>query len=199
MSTTYVVTGVTRGIGWAFLENLSQNPENTVIALVRNKAGTEKRVVEELGSPKNVHVVEADLTNYASIEGRAKKVIALGSGLADTHLTAKYRLDLGSPYSMSKAALNMLVAKYHASYADQGVLFLSISPGLVDTGHQSQLTEEGMLNLQRMLASFAEYAPGFKMFTPEESVGYMMKVVADATVEKYGGTAVSHHGDDKWL
>lgn len=56
-----------------------------------------------------------------------------------------------------------------------------------------------MLNLQRMLASFAAYAPGFKMFTPEESVGYMMKVVADATVEKYGGTAVSHHGDDKWL
>lgn len=39
----------------------------------------------------------------------------------------------GAPYAASKAALNLLIAKFSASYADEGILFLSLCPGLVDT------------------------------------------------------------------
>lgn len=28
----------------------------------------------------------------------------------------------------------MLTAKYHAAYKDSGILFMNVSPGLVDTG-----------------------------------------------------------------
>ncbi|PKS11608.1 hypothetical protein jhhlp_001758 [Lomentospora prolificans] len=270
MSATYAITGASGSLGWAFLKNISKDPNNVVIALVRNKVGTEKRVSEELSDRKNIHVVEADLTNYESIKksadqvstitggsldylianagfvtrwsgnlpmtviaetpqeleenlldtyrinvigqvhlfnlyiplilkGNVKKVITLGTGLADPELTAKYKLELAGPYSLSKAATNLLVAKYHASYADQGVLFLSLSPGFVESGHQDNLTEQEIPYVQKMVASFIEYAPQFQKFSPEQSVEYMMKVVYNATVEKYGGAAVSHNGDGKWL
>lgn len=40
---------------------------------------------------------------------------------------------MGTQYAASKAAVNMLVAKYNVAYGPKGILFMSISPGLVDT------------------------------------------------------------------
>jgi NAD(P)-dependent dehydrogenase (short-subunit alcohol dehydrogenase family) len=40
---------------------------------------------------------------------------------------------MAAPYTISKAALNALVAKYNVAYRSQGILFMSISPGFVDT------------------------------------------------------------------
>lgn len=42
---------------------------------------------------------------------------------------------MSGPYSVGKAAANMVVTKFGAEYARQGVLFMSICPGVVDTGH----------------------------------------------------------------
>ena len=36
-------------------------------------------------------------------------------------------------YSTSKAALNMIVAKYALAYKSDGIVFLAVSPGLVKT------------------------------------------------------------------
>jgi NAD(P)-dependent dehydrogenase (short-subunit alcohol dehydrogenase family) len=68
------------------------------------------------------------------LKGRAKKVIALTSGFADDALTTKYDLEIAGPYSISKAALNTAVAKYSAELRKDGVLFLSLAPGFVETG-----------------------------------------------------------------
>lgn len=67
------------------------------------------------------------------LKGRAKKVIAISSGMADDSLITKYNVDLAGPYSISKAALNTAVAKFAAQYEKEGVLFLSLSPGVVAT------------------------------------------------------------------
>lgn len=85
---TYVVTGVSRGIGvskcsivvfkttanfrrqWAFLNELSSNPNNTVIGLVRNKPATDERVKNELDGRTNISIVSADITDYASLKVR---------------------------------------------------------------------------------------------------------------------------------
>jgi NAD(P)-dependent dehydrogenase (short-subunit alcohol dehydrogenase family) len=75
-----------------------------------------------------------NLTIPLVLKGRAKKVIAISTGMADIDITAKYDLDLSGPYSISKVALNMAIAKFSAEYSKDGVLFLSVSPGLVDTG-----------------------------------------------------------------
>lgn len=59
-----LVTGASRGIGFEFLRQLSADPANTVIALVRDKAATQKKVDDELARA-NVHVLQADITDYA--------------------------------------------------------------------------------------------------------------------------------------
>lgn len=66
--------------------------------------------------------------------GTAKKVVALSTGLADFEATRAWNLAAGAPYAISKAALVMAVAKFSARYAEQGVLFLSVTPGVVMTG-----------------------------------------------------------------
>lgn len=68
-------------------------------------------------------------------KGTAKKVIAISTGMADDELISKFEVANGAPYSISKAGMNTAVAKFSAQYKKDGILFMSISPGLVDTGH----------------------------------------------------------------
>jgi NAD(P)-dependent dehydrogenase (short-subunit alcohol dehydrogenase family) len=52
---------------WEFLRQLSEDQDNIVVGIVRNKASTDKRVAEELRERSNITIVEADLTNFNSI------------------------------------------------------------------------------------------------------------------------------------
>lgn len=69
------------------------------------------------------------------LKGEVKKVITISTGFADLDVSNRLRVDVGAPYSISKAAMNLAVSRYHAEYASQGVLFLSVAPGTIDTGH----------------------------------------------------------------
>lgn len=91
------------------------------------------RTLFEVNVIGNVHLFK--LFMPLILKGQAKKVIAISTGLADTAITKDYDVTTGSLYSISKAALNMVVAKYSAQYKKDGVLFLALSPGLVDTGY----------------------------------------------------------------
>lgn len=66
-----------------------------------------------------------------------KKVVALSTGLADDNLSNGFDVYEGALYAMSKAALNTAIAKYNARYgkSSDNILFMAISPGLVDTGN----------------------------------------------------------------
>ena len=68
------------------------------------------------------------------LKGREKKVFTLSTGVADVDLINQVDIAVAAPYSISKAALNMAIAKYSALYKSEGILFMAISPGLVDTG-----------------------------------------------------------------
>lgn len=52
--------------------------------------------------------------------GQAKKVIAISSGIADIDNTLVGELDMSVPCSISKAALNMVIAKYAVAYKAKG-------------------------------------------------------------------------------
>ncbi|KAJ5131576.1 uncharacterized protein N7515_007615 [Penicillium bovifimosum] len=67
----YVITGVSRGIGFELLKQISEDQENLVVGLVRDRAATEKKIAAELGSRPNVHIRHADLTEYASLKQAA--------------------------------------------------------------------------------------------------------------------------------
>lgn len=68
------------------------------------------------------------------LNSRVKKVAAISTGMADLDFVNDYSIQMAAPYAISKAALNLAVAKFNARYKRDGVLFLSISPGFVATG-----------------------------------------------------------------
>lgn len=152
------------------------------------------------------------------LEGDVKKIITISSGMADLDLVVKYRVDGAGPYAASKAAMNMVAAKFHAEYEKQGVMFLSISPGVVDTGSIQDsesdilytswrytdsmvVTEEEIQKVMAQGAKFTEYAPHFQgPVQPEESVNDVLKVIEKASlVDGYGGAFISHLGNKQWL
>ena len=156
------------------------------------------------------------------LKGKDKKVIVLSSGMADLDMVAKHNLAIGGPYSITKAAMNLAVAKYSAEYSKDGVLFLSLSPGAVDTNHNvgdrklndpaweydlsknlivAIVNEETLGNMQHMFALFNQLYPNFtERTTPESSVQDMLNVIDKASVaDGYGGTFISHKGNQEWL
>lgn len=68
------------------------------------------------------------------LKGKVKKVICISSGMADLEMCNSLELDTGALYSISKAAMNLVTAKFNAQYKKDGVLFLGICPGMVDVG-----------------------------------------------------------------
>lgn len=68
-------------------------------------------------------------------KAQTKRVITITTGVADLDLTNDVEVDIGSLYGASKAAMNLIVAKFSVQYKKDGVLFMGISPGLVETGH----------------------------------------------------------------
>ncbi len=72
------------------------------------------------------------------LKGKVKKVITISTGMADLDLTNECEIDTGALYAASKAAMNVIVAKFNAQYKKDGVLFLSISPGLVEVDRYAE-------------------------------------------------------------
>lgn len=77
------------------------------------------------------------------LKGKTKKVIMVTSALADLDFTNEFDVYSGPFYALSKTAMNMAIAKFSAQYKQDGVLFLSICPGMVEVG----LYNDGKLNL----------------------------------------------------
>ncbi|KAI0467410.1 hypothetical protein F4859DRAFT_525325 [Xylaria cf. heliscus] len=269
---SYVVTGVSKGLGWEFLKKISSDPSNTIIGIVRNKPLVEKRVVEELGSRRNVTILTADITKYDDLknaaahvaaitggsvdylianaayltemdtydgigtigqrakdlsnefhksmeanvlanihlynlfmplilQGTTKKVVAISSGIADIDWINDYEIPALSLNAMSKAALNVVTAKFNAQYKRDGVLFLSVCPGFVDTGHFIEPSSEQQTKMNVMMESYIRYSSSFKgPITPTESIEAVLSVVENASIEKGdGGRFLSHFGNKKWL
>ncbi|KAJ6461999.1 hypothetical protein C8R47DRAFT_1058235 [Mycena vitilis] len=142
-----------------------------------------------------VHAINAFLPLLKN--GSAKKVLTLSSGLGDLPGT----LLAGAPgevsYSISKAALNMVVAKYAAQYKADGFVFLAICPGAV----KMTLLPVGDDEESKMLGpAFLKLAPDFKgPISPEESVKMQLEVFNRWPVAETGAF-VSHFGNrEQWL
>jgi NAD(P)-dependent dehydrogenase (short-subunit alcohol dehydrogenase family) len=69
------------------------------------------------------------------LKGKVKKVVTISSGMGDMNFAKDYDISESPLYAISKAAMNMVTAKFSAQYKKHGVLFLSICPGMVEVGH----------------------------------------------------------------
>jgi NAD(P)-dependent dehydrogenase (short-subunit alcohol dehydrogenase family) len=74
-------------------------------------------------------------------KGTIKKVANISTGMADLDVINGINIDVSAPYSASKAAANVVIAKFSATYKDEGILFLSVSPGYVATERNAEAAE----------------------------------------------------------
>ncbi|KAJ5535583.1 hypothetical protein N7513_008769 [Penicillium frequentans] len=268
---SYLITGASRGLGFEFVRQLAQDPDNTVIGLVRNKAAAEAKAKEQ--GIHHVHMVEAQYTDLASLReaaevvkhitnggldylvnnaaivshisewktmgdfdddfetmerdilesleinllgaikivhaflplirnGKAKKLITISTGMADIDLINATQVAFGSPYAISKGAVNIAMAKYNALYNKDGILFLAISPGYVSTERNKvEAAPEDAEKAAMLVGKFVDYAPHFQRpLTPEESVNALLSVMHKASIANGdGGAFISHLGNKQWL
>ena len=66
-------------------------------------------------------------------QGEVKKIIYITSGFGDVNLNRICETPSFLGYSVSKAAGNMMMAKYAAELKHEGIKTLSLSPGWVAT------------------------------------------------------------------
>jgi NAD(P)-dependent dehydrogenase (short-subunit alcohol dehydrogenase family) len=156
-------------------------------------------------------------------KGIFKKIIVISTGLADVDVTINSENPMSVVYSTSKAALNMIVAKYAAELKSEGVILLALSPGVVNTKetirmrflHHCPLMHSNIISRQRltfmtasaqeiadyaaMVESFQKFAPHWKgAITPAESVELQKKVIDNVTIAE-SGAFLSHWGNKSWL
>ncbi|KFY06752.1 hypothetical protein V492_07783 [Pseudogymnoascus sp. VKM F-4246] len=131
-------------------------------------------------------------------KGNVKKITVISTGLADLELTQKANIAFSVLYSSTKAATNIVVAKYAAELRGEGIILLALSPGVVDTATGPPLPEH-IPRMQEMGAEFARFYPNFKgPISPAESVPLMKNVIDNMTVED-SGAFLSHLGSKQWL
>ncbi|KAI0077084.1 NAD(P)-binding protein [Panus rudis PR-1116 ss-1] len=130
---------------------------------------------------------------------KTAKVITLSSGVADTDFTVKSEYGQATAYSVSKAATNMVVAKYAAEYKHENFVFLAISPGYVKTKNETP-PPEAQEFIKKMEGHFYKAYPDWngKALTPTESVKLQLGVFEKLT-PKDTGAFISQYGDKRWL
>jgi len=131
--------------------------------------------------------------------GKVKKVISLTSSLSDIDFTLESGCQGIVPYSISKAGLNMVNAKYATEFREDGFLFLAISPGVVNT-RLNKPTDEDMVKIIESVEAFKKGAPNWngQPMAAKESVELMLKVV-DRFTAADSGAFVSYFGNKEWL
>ncbi|EGR49920.1 uncharacterized protein TRIREDRAFT_105888 [Trichoderma reesei QM6a] len=129
-------------------------------------------------------------------KGQQKKIIYISSGIGDIPTTRATELPNLLGYAISKAAGNILMAKYAVDLKAKGILTLSLSPGWVETDASRELSNSPEV-FQWMLSSFQKLDPTVKgMISTEESVSAQLSVI-DSLDEKLSGAFVSHRGNDR--
>ena len=78
---SYLVTGASRGLGYAFVRHLAAIPGNTVIGMVRNKDVTLARL--EKDGITNISIVQADITDRDALTTAYEEVKTLTKGSLD--------------------------------------------------------------------------------------------------------------------
>lgn len=162
----------------------------------------------DLNETFNVNVVGVAFTINAFLplirKGQMKKIAAISTGMAMDQWTNNLEIKIAATYSVSKAALNMLVVKYSVALKKENILVFGISPGYVGTDMNvgGEMDEEAMQAVQELGAAFMKVKPDWngQPLTAEESVNMVAKVIQNATIAEMGGDMVSHHGNKTdWL
>ncbi|KAK6340001.1 hypothetical protein TWF730_001777 [Orbilia blumenaviensis] len=128
-------------------------------------------------------------------KSKIKKIVVLSSGIGDIEGVVTWGLKDNVPYCVSKAAVNMVVAKYSTALAEDEITIVAVSPGLVRTQTQDWAPQF----YENITKVFQKNKPSFDgPLSPEDSVSMMLETVSKLTF-KDTGRFMSHHGNKDWL
>ncbi|KAJ7879675.1 hypothetical protein B0H13DRAFT_2051119 [Mycena leptocephala] len=174
------------------------NPDRAGLTTFENPDDLEKDLIQhfKVNTVGTVHCINAFLPLLRM--GSAKKVVTISTMAADPEAILKTNHYGAAAYSISKAAVNMAVAKFAAQLKAEGFVFLTISPGVVNTSIAPP-TPETEERWKGMTKGLTLIAPGFKgPMTAQESVKLQLEVIYKWKVENTGAF-VSHNGNKEWL
>jgi NAD(P)-dependent dehydrogenase (short-subunit alcohol dehydrogenase family) len=60
-------------VQFEFVKQISNDPKNLVVGLVRDQATTKKKIAAEIGDRSNIHIFHGDLTDYTSLKQAAEE------------------------------------------------------------------------------------------------------------------------------
>lgn len=140
------------GLEWAAQETKKITQGSGVDYLIINGvySNTETQGLTPTGYIGHEDVLQKDFTNSINVnvlgvmfsinaflplirEGKVKKIIVISTGLADLDAVLESKNPVFVVYSVSKAAVNMAVAKYANELEGEGITVLALSPGIVNT------------------------------------------------------------------
>ena len=94
----------------------------------------------DLNETFNINVTGAAFTIGAFLplirKGQTKKIAVISTGMAMDQWTNELEIPIAATYSVSKAALNMLVVKYSVALKKESILVFGISPGTYINGQK---------------------------------------------------------------
>lgn len=93
---SYVVTGASRGLGYAFVIHLASIEGNTVIGIARNKPATDEQLAKD--GVKNVTIVAADINDPDSLQVAADETAKVTGGTLDVLINNAAFLPTKSAY-----------------------------------------------------------------------------------------------------
>ncbi|KAK4503202.1 hypothetical protein PRZ48_006630 [Zasmidium cellare] len=121
---SWLVTGASRGLGYAWITHLAAQPDNTVFAIVRNVKATEDRLAKD--NVKNITVLSADIVDYSALEKAAAEIAKATGGSLD------YLIHNAALVSTESAFTTLLDGKPAAVDAD---LTESFNANVLGTAH----------------------------------------------------------------
>ncbi|KAI0792952.1 short-chain dehydrogenases/reductase [Irpex lacteus] len=126
--------------------------------------------------------------------GKGKKVLTISTTLGSPKITNSSNFADFAGYSISKAGLNLAMAKFAARFRDEGMVFLTVSPGLVKTIPGPKEEVEALYEI--LTARNRAANPNFEgAITIEQSVGDILALLDKATIAE-SGTFVNRDGKD---
>jgi len=162
---------------------------------VGNEEGLERELIEPLKA-NVIHLIHAVNAFLPLIrKGSAKKLIYITSGNGVPEVIRVSGIPNLLGYCTSKAAGNIVMAKYHAELQGEGIKTLSLSPGWVDTESGRPPPEA----FDALVAAFQKIQPDVTgPISTEKSVRLQLGVI-DRLDASQSGMVLSQNGNDVWF
>lgn len=131
-------------------------------------------------------------------KGTEKKMIFISTAQASLPTAIAAEIDAQVSYSASKAAGNMLIAKYAVELAKDDIKTLSLAPGWVNTETVAELMKgPGIKDF--FLSKLHKVNPNVEgPIEVEESIDLMLKQISNLDA-KTSGAFMSEYGNDKFV